>query len=182
MDEDSALALKESAPRHFCPTGVATSRSQYQHVAKNYPGVYDAVVRAQSDIDPSDSSLMNHMYVCAVTSNAWSHAEKQRYLDYMKENTMYGPHLVFEEAIKVQRDLQIKLVGHSLDSRETLLLEQAVDRVFAKPRLGFSLYGTDVCKEIYKVLPHVRHVSVTPEIMNVKATEYNVLGKVLVEQ
>jgi len=89
-DEQSPLVYKNVSSATFGNFGAAVIKEQYQATAASYPGVVDAIVQAQRDINPTALQWMNTMRVTLLTTTAWSAPQSQAYLNWLQANTMYS--------------------------------------------------------------------------------------------
>jgi hypothetical protein len=105
VDEQSATIYKNVAAATFGNFGSAVTKEQYQATAASYPGVVDAVVLAQRDINPQALQWMNVMRVTLLTTTPWSAGQSQAYINWLQSKTMYSGKFVMDNPLGISTDV-----------------------------------------------------------------------------
>lgn len=147
--EKDPLAYKNYASGSFGTFGSAVTGGQYEAMAKTYPGVVDAVIRAQRTINPQDLRWMNVMQLSVLTLSPWVEAQRREYIDFLQKSSMYSTRFVMTDPVPVPFDISLSVFcynhAHSLSDVKNKI-EAAILQMFA-PRaglLGTSFHHSDL--------------------------------------
>lgn len=157
-DEKSPLAYKNFAAGTFGTYSSAVTKSQYQALVANYPGVIDAVTQAQREINPADLQWMNVFRVCALTNSVWDLAHVNDFIDYLQQVTMYSSRFVWQDPIAIPVDVDISVFClNSVQSTSAItdLVKAAIEKLFG-PRPGIlmlDLYISDLVETAMNAAP-----------------------------
>ena len=93
----------------------AVTAKQYAAVARNYPGVVDAVVLGQRSLAPMDKNWFNTAKVVLLTSSAWTNTEVEAFRSWYEARTMYSMRYVILAGVSAgdeprQRPVDIDVV------------------------------------------------------------------------
>jgi hypothetical protein len=105
VDEQGATIYKNVAAATFGNFGSAVTKEQYQATAASYPGVIDAVVLAQRDINPQALQWMNVMRVTLLTTTLWSPGQSQTYINWLQSKTMYSGKFVMDQPLGISTNV-----------------------------------------------------------------------------
>lgn len=139
---------KNLSAAQFGNFGSAVTKQQYQNTALSYSGVIDAKTFAQREVNPNASTWMNLIKVVLLTTTPWSNADRQSFLDYMEDKTMYSTRLFIENPVPVTVDVSMTVGCYSWanasDCRASAT--EAVMEVFRrKPGiLGRDIFRSDI--------------------------------------
>jgi hypothetical protein len=106
-DQPSPLTYKTLSASNFGNFDSAVTRDQYKNTALSYPGVVDAKLYAQRELDHTDVRRMNTIQVTLLTSSGWDAPTKAAFLTYMQKSCMYAPVLYLVDPVAVPRTLRV---------------------------------------------------------------------------
>ena len=113
VDELSPILYKNFSAGVYGTFDAAVTKDQFVNIAFNYPGITDAVVQSQRDIDPTQLKFMNVIRVSALGVYDSNTPDKQKsinsYLDYIKSKSLFSGYLVWQEPISVKRDVSLRV-------------------------------------------------------------------------
>lgn len=153
-DQQGAAVYKRISSSNFGSFGSAVTRSQYVSQALEYPGVVDAKMFAQRELDPTDYRLMNTIKVVLLTASAWNITQQQTFIDTLEAETMYATRFYLAYATPVPRALDIHLFCSNwatLADCESAATA-AVTALFAPKQgiLGYDIMLSDVVDAVLK--------------------------------
>lgn len=108
-NEKNTLAYKNIEAGAFGTYSSAVTRNQYWATVNTYPGIVDAVIQAQREINPQQVKWMNVIRVTALTSSPWLDEQKKAFCKWCQDQTMYSPYFLWQDAVAVPRDLDIEV-------------------------------------------------------------------------
>lgn len=108
-DTKPVVAYKNFAAGSFGTYSSGVTKAQYQALVNNYPGIIDASTQAQREINPSALKWMNVIRVSALTTSPWNQQQVQDFLNYMQNITMYTTKFIWQDPVKVERDVEIEI-------------------------------------------------------------------------
>jgi hypothetical protein len=163
------------------PAGAFANKIQYNTIVNEYPGVVDAIVLAQRELDVTDPRLMNTLWVGAITNTPWGEDQKQAYCRSIMD-AVYGPQVCWREPTPVPINISLSVHCHHSASSASAVEEIVRDRLvrlFAEKRgvLQKPFYAADLS------FPHkhVQRVEVVADNYLPGKFEYCVLGEVSVK-
>lgn len=153
-DQQGAAVYKRISSSNFGSFGSAVTRSQYVSQALEYPGVIDAKMFAQRELDTTDYRLMNAVKVVLLTASAWNSTQQQTFIDMLESETMYTTRFYLAYATPIQRTLDIHLFCYNwatlaeCESSATT----ALSALFAPKQgiLGYDIMLSDVVDVVKK--------------------------------
>ena len=157
-NEKNPVVYKNFSSGTFGTYGSAITKSQYQALVNNYPGIVDAVTQSQREIDPSDPRWMNVIRVSALTNSEWGQTQIADFVDYMQSVTMYTNRFVYQAPVALARDVDISVYCfNSVNSTSavTELVKAAITKLFsARPgALMTNLYESDLVNTAMNAAP-----------------------------
>ena len=158
-DQKAATAYKNFSAGTFGTFSSAVTKSQYNYIANSYPGVVDAVVQAQRDINPAAVAWMNVMRVSSLNSGGTpTSAEITAFLQFLKSQTMYSTQFVWQAPIPIARNIDMSVYFFnsvaSLSAAKAKV-ENAIQTLFA-PRAGIlmtNFYASDLIEAANAAAP-----------------------------
>lgn len=153
-NEPSAAVYKRISSSNFGAFGSAVTRSQYVSLALEYPGVVDAKMFAQRELDPTDYRLMNTIKVVLLTASPWSLAQQNAFLDTLEAGTMYSTRFYLASATAVPRTVSVHLYCYNwatLADCESAA-NAAITALFTPKQgiLGYDVMLSDVVDAVLK--------------------------------
>ena len=144
-NEKSTLTYKNNTAGSFGTYGSAVTSAQYNAVVNTYPGVIDAICRAQRETDPSDVKMMNVVLVTGITTTPWTAEDIADFCEWAQQQTMYSVRFVWTDAKPVDRNVVMTCYCYNsaVLSQVKTNVENAVRELF-EPRPGILL--TDLFK------------------------------------
>lgn len=159
-DERNPMDYKNYAAGSFGTYASAVTSGQYDSIAKSYPGVKDAIIKAQRTINPFDLRWMNVMQVSVLLDGGmvWTEPQRKAYIDYLQKISMYSTRFLLSDPIRVPVDISLDVYCYnsaiSLSSVKTSVTN-AVKQLFA-PRpgiLGTSFHHSDIIETVMNSSP-----------------------------
>lgn len=153
-DEEDAQFYKLNAPYIHAAQNKAVTRDQYRSIVMTYPGIVDAEVRGQQDIDPNDPKLFNRVLVTALRYNgvAWTEDEWSDFKVWLNQRSLIGVQLVREDPEPTIIDVkaQVFCLQNTNLNATRLALVNHLRSVFSIRRgsLGRNLFRDDIHKAL----------------------------------
>lgn len=142
------LVYKNITPALFGAFDSAVTAQQYKKYPLLYPGVIDARVLAQREINPKALNFMNTMKVCLLTSQVWGDPEWNAFEDWFNRGTMYSTRIIREDPTPVNIAVTAKIsCKNYADLNDVKIkVESALNKLFAKRQgsIGLDLYKSDI--------------------------------------
>lgn len=107
--EKSTLVYKNNTSSAFGTYGSAVTKNQYLATVTTYPGVIDAITRAQREINPNDLELMNVIWVTGITNEPWDLAKRAEFCKWCQAQSMYSTRFVWKDATPVNRAVSVRV-------------------------------------------------------------------------
>lgn len=147
-DQPTAATYKTISSSNFGAFGSAVTRSQYIAAALEYPGVLDAKMFAQRELDPTNLQLMNTVKVVPITSSVWTTPQKNTFITYLQNKTMYAPRFYWVDPTAVNGTVTVNIYCYSWAtlSECQASASAAVTALFALRRgiLGYDIMLSDI--------------------------------------
>ncbi len=147
-DERNSDLYKNIAAPSFGTFESAVTKQQYLNTVQSYPGVLDGITFAQREVNPYALEWMNLVKIVLLTSSQWTPVEKTRFLNYMRDSSMYAVRFFLEDPVPVPTTVQLAISCYSSSNPEQCKQDAiaAIQKLFA-PRagmLGFDIYRSDI--------------------------------------
>lgn len=167
-DEKSVLTYKNIAAPTFGTFGSAVTKNQYKGSVLSYPGVVDAITFAQREINPFALEWMNVIKIVALTTSPWTQQQKEDFITYMQDSSMYSPRFFLEDPVPVDRNLSLNIYCYNTALLEEVRvkIEASIQRLFsAKPGiLTYDIFLSDIITTVKEADPGVEYIDiVAPE-------------------
>ena len=147
-NEKNALVYKNNTSSAFGTYGSSVTKNQYLATVSTYPGVIDAITRAQREINPNDLELMNVIWVTGITNEPWDLQKRAEFCNWCQQQSMYSTRFVWKDAIPVDRQVSVRVYCYNsavLSDVEDNV-KRAILRLF-EPRSGIlmlNIYHSDI--------------------------------------
>ena len=182
-NEDGIEFYKLLAPDLYSSKKRAVSKKDHKAlVVSEYPGVIDAVFRAQRDIDPSNKNLMNVVYVTLLTKSKFSLEDWKRFEEWMNERQIEGLVYVPYPSNEYKMNIQACVYANKNSRLKTVKsnIELKIKDYFLLRlgSLGFSVYLNDIHHLIKESDPNVNYVELFEPTYSfeISETDYITLG------
>lgn len=182
----SAFDYKNNTAGVFGLYGSAVTPSQYRALVNTYPGIIDAITRAQREIDPSNVQLMNVIYVTGITVTPWTDTDKTEFINWLQDQTMASCRFVWIDAIPVKRDIDITVhcFSSAVLSNVKMNVEHAIRELLkARPGiLDLDIYRSDIITAVRNADSNVSYVTInepTDEMLVTQASAPDIFHEVL---
>jgi hypothetical protein len=160
-ERDSELYKRISAPA-FGTFDSAVTKQQHLNIVQSYPGVLDGTTFAQREVNPYAKDWMNLVKVVVLTSSPWSLTDRQDFLKYLNNNSMYSTRFFLEEPQPIQVIIQVLifcLPAANLDQCRFDAASALVNLFKAKPGiLGRDIYRSDIIQAIQSSNSNIEYV------------------------
>ena len=166
-DEINAQIYKATSSAYFGSINGAVTRSQYNTIPLQYPGVKDALVKVQRDINPGDIRYMNLCVITLLTDPAlpaWNQAQWNAFAAWFQAKTMYSTVPVQGFATPIANTVVVNVYVPATSDPVSVQtnLTTALNALFYPKfqTLNTNLYISDLTETIKDVQPDVRFVAV----------------------
>jgi hypothetical protein len=156
------LVYKNVTPALFGAFDSAVTASQYKALPLQYPGVIDAAVFAQREINPNALAFMNLMKVCLLTTTPMTAPEFDTFTDFFLSKTMASTRIIREDPIPVPIDVEVEVFCTNFSNLSEIKqkVENALTALF-EPRqgiIGLDIYLSDIYDTIMDADDNIRYV------------------------
>jgi len=102
---------RQNAPSLHLSRNKAVTSTEYASIITSYPGVVDAVVRGQQQIDPNDPKYFNKVYVTALREEGkpWTDQEWDDFEVWLEQRSLIGVQLNRQDPKAVVIDVKAKV-------------------------------------------------------------------------
>ena len=157
-DEKSVLAYKNFSSGTFGTYSSAVTKSQYQAIVNNYPGIVDAVTQAQREVNPGALEWMNIIRVAGLTNSPWTQTQIEDFVTYAESVTMYSTKFVWQNPVPVDRIVDVSVFCfNSVSSTSAIAasVKNALEKLFsARPGLLMTnFYTSDLIETAMRAAP-----------------------------
>ena len=163
-DQKPIELYKNVSATSFGNFGAAVTRNQYINTMMSYPGVIDATIFAQRDINPNAPFWMNLMTMVVLTSTPWTGQTRADFVNYVQDRSMYAVRLAVDHPnpVAVAVAATIYCSPWSDLTRCKQDAEVAVRKLFA-PRpgiIGYDIFLSDLYKTLKDANPGIEYVKI----------------------
>lgn len=163
-NEPDARIYKRVSSSNFGSFGSAVTRSQYVAAALEYPGIVDAKMFSQRELDPTDVKLMNTVKVVPITSAPWNTTQKDTFLAAMQDRTMYTNRFYWADPTAINRTVKVHLYcyGWATLSDCEASAEDAIRELFKAKQgiLGYDHAISDIVDVVKASNPGIEFLDV----------------------
>ena len=179
------IIYKNVTPALFGAFDSAVTGAQYKSLPLQYPGVIDALVLSQREINPYALSYMNVMKVSLLTSSPWSSTQWDDFVTFFNAGSMYSSRFVRADptAVNVGINAIVSCKTFSNLPNVQAKIEAALDKLFElrQGSLGLDIYQSDVITAIKEADSNVEFVQLTSPTADIILSNLNVDKPILTE-
>lgn len=174
-DQPSSLLYKNISPSYFGTFGSAVTRGQYLATAAQYPGVIDAKTYAQRELNPTALQWMNVVKVVVLPNTPWSEVQKNNYVEWLQERTMYGVRILLENPVAKATNIEGTIYCYNwaniTQCRQDA--ENALRRLFALRHgiLGFDIHVSDIIDAVLESNKGIEYFDLTSPTSNLLVSD-----------
>lgn len=184
-NENDFIVYKNIAPALFGEFDSAVTAPQYKKRPLKYPGVIDARVIAQKDINPKAVTWMNSMKMTLLTSSPWNGAAFLAFSDWYNAGTMASTRIHREDPLPVDVVVtgKISCKNYSNLSAIQVKVKDALASLFElrQGSIGLDIYRSDVIKAIVEADANIEFCQLTSPPADVILSSLGVNFPILTE-
>lgn len=176
-DETDPFVYKNLSPSLFGSFDSAVTATQYKAMPLQYPGILDAVVTAQREMNPNALTLMNTIRVSLLSNTVLNTAQWNNFVDWFQKHTMFSPKVIRYEpeafGVEVFAEVYCKNLANLAEVKANV--EKSVENLF-KPRqglLGLDVYRSDIDAAIRAADSNVEFVVLRAPTTDILLNSYN---------
>lgn len=177
-DQNSPTVYKNITPALFGSFNSSVTGSQYKRLPLQYPGVIDAELFAQREINPRALTWMNVIKVCLLTSSVWSNTDWQNFETWFQDQSMYSTRLFREDPIAADVTVEAVVSCTNLANlaQAQADINTALDALFA-PRqgiIGLDIYRSDIINAILDANSNIEYLVLNQPENDIILSSFNV--------
>jgi hypothetical protein len=184
-NEPDPIIYKNVTPALFGSFDAAVTANQYKALPLQYPGVIDARVLSQREINPYALTWMNVMKVSLLTSSTWTSADWDNFFAWFEASTMYSTRFSRSDPspINVTVTATVSCKTFSNLTNVQANIQTALDNLFAlrQGSLGLDIYLSDIITTIKEADSNVEFVQLTSPNVDLALSTLGVGAPVLTE-
>jgi hypothetical protein len=147
-DEKDAEFYRLMSPSIYGAKNRAVARKDYEAIAMEYPGVFDAKFRGQEEIAPNDLRYMRVAEVSLLTKEVWTNDQWNDFKNFIKSKGIVNLNLVRRDPTQLVMDITatINCIPNANLAEIKRQLETEIKNII-KPRryaIGYSYYLSDI--------------------------------------
>jgi hypothetical protein len=185
-DQISPLVYKTVTPAMFGAFGSSVTANQYKKLPLTYPGVVDAIVLAQREVNPRAVTWMNVFKVCLLTTSVWTTPQWAAFEQFFYDSSMYSGRIFRQDptALPVTVTAQVYCSNFSDLPGIKTKVEAALDRLYELRQgiLGLDIYLSDVLNAIQDSDSNIEYVKLLAPTSDLIISSQNAEAPTLVEQ
>jgi hypothetical protein len=185
-NQTDPFQYKNVTPATFGSHDAAVTPAQYKALPMQYPGVLDAQVYAQREINPKALTWMNNMKVVLLTANPMSDADWTDFVAFMQIRTMFKCQFVRQDPVAVPIDVNLDVYCSNFSNLTEIRTKviAAIQALFAPRRgiLGFDTYLSDIERVVDFADKNIEYMVVKSPTTNLVLSSLNVLAPVVTRQ
>lgn len=177
-NEQDYLLLKNLSPALFGSFDAAVTPAQYKALPLLYPGVIDAQVYSQREINPKALTWMNNMKVVLLTESEWGTTTKRAFTAFLNERSQYKSQYILKSAMSIDTtvDMDVYCANFSnlLDIKARV--EAAIQDLFSLRQgiLGFDFYKTDITSKAKRADGNIEYIVLNQPSTDIVLSSLNV--------
>lgn len=179
-NQTDPFQYKNITPAVFGTHDAAVTPAQYKAMPMQYPGVLDAQVYAQREINPRALTWMNNMKVVLLTSSPFSAQDWTDFVDFMQTRTMFKCQFIRQDpvAIPINVDVDVYCSNFSNLTEIRTKVIANITALFAPRRgiLGFDTYRSDIERVIDVADKNVEYMVVKSPSTDIVLSSLNVFS------
>jgi hypothetical protein len=177
-NENSPTVYKNITPALFGAFNSSVTGSQYKRLPLQYPGVIDAELFAQREINPRALTWMNVIKVCLLTTTVWDNTAWNNFETWFLDQTMYSTRVFREDPIPsdVTVTATVSCTNLANLAQAKADAEAAIDALFA-PRqgiIGLDIYRSDIINTILDSNSNIEYLVLEEPVNDIILSSFNV--------
>lgn len=164
-NQSDYLVYKNITPALFGEFDSAVTPQQYKKAPLKYPGVIDARVLAQREINPKALTFMNVMKVCLLTTSTWTNTDWLQFEAWYNAASMYAVRFIREDPVAVNITVAARISCKNFANLSAVQtkVEAALDKLFElrQGSIGLDLYIDDILDAIRNADSNIEFVQLT---------------------
>ena len=185
-NEPDPVVYKNVVPAMFGAFDSAVTGPQYKALPLQYPGVVDARVLAQREINPYALTFMNTMKVSLLTTDGtWDSTQWNNFVAFFNAGSMYSTRVIRADptAVNVTIGAIVSCKTFANLPNVKAKIEAALTDLFSlrQGSLGLDIYMSDVITTIQEADSNVEYVQLTNPTSDLVLSSLNVSAPVLTE-
>jgi hypothetical protein len=184
-NEPDFVVYKNVVPAMFGAFDSAVTGPQYKSLPLQYPGVIDARVLSQREINPYALTWMNVMKVSLLTSSSWDQTAWDNFEAFFNAGTMYSTRIVRNDPqsvdITVTATVSCKTFSNLTNVQTNI--QAALDNLFElrQGSIGLDIYMSDVITAIKEADSNVEFVQLASPTIDYALSTLGVARPTLIE-
>lgn len=179
-NQTDPFQYKNITPAVFGTHDAAVTPAQYKALPMQYPGVQDAQVYAQREINPRALTWMNNMKVVLLTASPFSQTDWDSFVDFMQQRTMFKCQFIRQDpvGIPINVDVDVYCSNYSNLTEIRTKVIANITALFAPRRgiLGFDTYRSDLERVIDVADKNVEYMVVKSPSTDIVLSSLNVFS------
>lgn len=172
------LVYKNIAASLFGSFDSSVTAAQYKRLPLQYPGVIDAAVFAQREINPNALAFMNLMKVCLLTTTPMTTPQFAAFEAFFREKTMASTRIIRQDPIAVPIDVEAEVFCANFSNLSEIKTKvEAAVTALLTPRqgiIGLDIYRSDIYNAIRSADANIRYVRLLAPTTDVIISSLNV--------
>lgn len=164
------IIYKNVVPATFGAFDSAVTGPQYKSLPLQYPGVVDARVLSQREINPNALTWMNVMKVSLLTSTVWDQTAWDNFEDFFNAGTMYSTRIVRSDpqAVDITVTATVSCKTFSNLTSVQAKIQAALDNLFElrQGSIGLDIYMSDVITTIKEADSNIEFVQLASPVID----------------
>lgn len=163
-NETSPLVYRNVGGTAFGTFGSAVTKDQYRSLVLTYSGVIDGATFAQRETNPYAYEWMNVIRVTVLTSSPWAPNQKETFLNWLQERSMYSGRFVLQDPVQVPVDISVEIFCYNFANVNQCKVdaENAINAVFQlNPGiLNYDVHKSDLIQAILRSNSGIEYVNI----------------------
>lgn len=185
-NQTDPFQYKNITPAVFGTHDAAVTPAQYKALPLQYPGVLDAQVYAQREINPKALTWMNNMKVVLLTSTPFSDADWSGFVDFMQTRSMFKCQFIRQDPVGVTINVAIDVYCSNFSNLTEIRTKviAAVQALFAPRRgiIGFDTYRSDLEYVVDSADKNIEYMVVKSPSTDIVLSSLNVFAPTITRQ
>ncbi len=177
-DQTDPFVYKNLSPSLFGAFDAAVTPDQYKAMPIQYPGVLDAVVTSQREMNPNALTLMNTIRVSLLTNATLNTGQWNDFVSWYQDHSQFTPKIIRYEPQAFGVDLYLEVYCKNLANLVDVKanVEKSIEALFEPRRgiLGLDVYRSDIDAAIRAADSNVEFAIIRAPTTDVLLNAYNV--------
>jgi hypothetical protein len=186
VNETDPFQYKNLTPALFGSHDAAVTPAQYKALPLLFPGVLDAQVYAQREINPKALTWMNNMKVVLLTAVPFTSVDWASFSDFMRTRTMFKCQFVRQDPVAVFLDVDVDIYCSNFSNLTDIRTKAiaAIQALFTPRRgiLGFDTYRSDLERVIDGADKNIEYMVLRSPSTDIVLSSLNVGAPTLTQQ